>query len=361
MTAETEYILIILPVSEPVASVDALRHKFPQAKVVYHFAQAPASGAFDSDKIWTNVTILVTLFHVPSSIKDAPRLRLVHLASSGVNHLIGTAIYDNPSISITSSSGCASPQIAEWVMMTALITNWDYHYLHEKQQNRRWVRTSSGRDAHMVRNLVGQKLGIVGYGSIGRQVARNAKAMGMVVLAYTATPKSTPESRRDSGYIVPGTGDPSGEIPSAWYHGGDKASLHEFLAQDLDMLVLCVPSTKETTGLLGKTELEILCSSGRKPLLANVSRGTAIEQDALVEALRNGSLRGAALDVSDPEPLPSHDPLWDAHNVIIHPHISAGGMTDVYLARVFDALSQNISKLQGGERLLNQVNRKAGY
>jgi lactate dehydrogenase-like 2-hydroxyacid dehydrogenase len=92
-----------------------------------------------------------------------------------------------------------------------------------------------------VADRVGKRVGILGYGSIGRQVARVATAMGMDVIAYTASPRKTPESRRDGGWIVPGTGDPEGVLPSAWYSG--KEDLHEFLRQEIDLLVVGVPLT----------------------------------------------------------------------------------------------------------------------
>ena len=190
------------------------------------------------------MTILVTIFHLPASLSDAPKLKHVHLACTGTNHITATEVYKSPSVSVTTASGCASPQIAEWVMMTALTSNWDFAYLHSKQQEHRWLRTAgTGRDAHCVQGLVGQRMGILGYGSIGRQIGRLARAFGMEVFAYTATPRETAESRRDHGYVVPGTGDANGEIPSKWFSGTDTTSLHNFLDQELDMLVLCVPST----------------------------------------------------------------------------------------------------------------------
>lgn len=261
-----EVLLIILPSPEPVEAIASLKSKFPATQVIYRDAAPPSGGTVKIEQhvspgmerdivqmyrlltrqteLWRDVTMLVTIFHLPSTLEEAPNLRLVHLACAGVNHIMDTAVYKRPSITITTSSGCASPQIAEWVMMTALALSWDFPYLHEKQQQHRWLRTSgSGRDAHNIHNLVGQRMGILGYGSIGRQIARIAVAMGMEVLAYTATPKQTPEARMDHGYVVPGTGDVEGRFPSKWFSGTATSSLHEFLDQDLDVLVLCVPST----------------------------------------------------------------------------------------------------------------------
>lgn len=110
----------------------------------------------------------------------------------------------------------------------------------------------------MPRDLVGQRLGILGYGSIGRQAAHVTKAMGMDVLAYTATPKETPESRRDHGFVVPGTGDLEGDYPSAWFSGLDKKSLHHFLDQDLDVLLIAVPLTLAISTIGSQTAVDVL-------------------------------------------------------------------------------------------------------
>jgi phosphoglycerate dehydrogenase-like enzyme len=143
--------------------------------------------------------------------------------------------------------------------------------------------------------------------------------MGMEVFAYTATQKDTPEQRADHGYFVPGIGDPDGSIPAKWFSGLDKASLHKFLAQKLDVLVISVPLTPETHHFLSSAEFDIL--GQHPPLISNIARGPIIDQPALVKALHDGRVAHATLDVTDPEPLPADDPLWSAPNTIITPHI----------------------------------------
>jgi hypothetical protein len=110
------------------------------------------------------------------------------------------------------------------------------------------------------------------------EVARVAAAMGMTVLAYTASPRLTPESRRDNRYILPGTGDPDGTLPASWHHGSDKASLHAFLSLDLDHIVISLPLTPQTTKLLGAEEFSVLSSHctrpGSKPHLTNILQTT---------------------------------------------------------------------------------------
>jgi len=183
----------------------------------------------------------------------------------------------------------------------------------------------------------------------------------MDVVAYTASPRKTPESRKDRGYIVPNTGDPDGSIPSAWYSGLDKESLHKFLKQDIDVLLVAVPLTAETLHFLGAEEFEIL---GKKnALIINIARGSIIKQDDLITALKKkpeeGGLRGAALDVTDPEPLNEDSELWDMDNVVITPHISGQGTA--YVDRSFAILERNLTNLENGRPYINEVNRKRGY
>ena len=156
---------------------------------------------------------------------------------------------------------------------------------------------------------------------------------------------------------MPGTGDPDGSIPVAWYSGTTKADLHTFLAQDLDVLVMSLPLTPATTHLLGAAEFAILAR--RRAFVINISRGKILDQDALIDALNDEKLRGAALDVTDPEPLPKDAPLWDAKNVIITPHIS--GLSNKYGERAFDVLFTNLKRRERGEKMFNLVDRKRGY
>lgn len=185
----------------------------------------------------------------------------------------------------------------------------------------------------------------------------------MTVHAYTASPRPTPASRRDTHYVVPGTGDADGTIPVSWHHGADKASIHSFLSLGLDHLVICLPLTPQTTHLIGAAEFALLAKNSHhpfcKPYVTNIARGKVLDQEALVAALENGSLSGAAVDVTDPEPLPGDHPLWDAPNLRISPHASALGRE--YFPRSLDILRLNLDRLRNGEKMVNQFNRGRGY
>jgi len=179
--------------------------------------------------------------------------------------------------------------------------------------------------------------------------------LGAEVVAYTAGPRNTAEERRDHGYIVPRTGDPDGTFPVAWFSGTTKESLHTFLRAGLDSLVISLPLTPATTHLFSTAEFEIL----RGAFIVNISRGKIIDQPALVAALNQGILRGAALDVADPEPLPADDPLWTAKNAIITPHIS--GLGREYADRAYDVFITNWARKERGKKMVNLVDRKKGY
>ncbi|KAL3427753.1 d-isomer specific 2-hydroxyacid dehydrogenase [Phlyctema vagabunda] len=357
-----EHILLIVPLPEPEDIIQSIKNKHPNVRITYR-QQTFEHGKVNNkvaipDDIFHDVTILVTLFTLPPDLNLAPKLKLVHVISAGVDRLQGTPLWKDTDITITNSSGVHGPQIAEWVIMQILTNAHKEKILLEWQRKHIW-----GKHAALegVTDGVGQRLGVLGYGAIGRQTARIAKAMGYDVIAFTATPKKTPESKRDTGYIVPGTGDVNGEVPSAWYSGLDKESLRDFLAQDIDILLVSVPLTPQTRHFLAAEEFEIL---GRKnAFVANISRGLVLQQDELIRALKKpkdeGGLRGAALDVTDPEPLNEESELWDLENVAITPHVSGLGTT--YAERSFQILEQNLTRLEKGERLLNVVDRKKGY
>ncbi|KAL2682772.1 hypothetical protein Neosp_007227 [[Neocosmospora] mangrovei] len=208
---------------------------------------------------------------------------------------------------------------------------------------------------HKATDSAGSRMGILGYGCIGRQCARIASAMGMEVYAFTRTERPTPESRKDSSYCVPGTGDPDGLIPAKWFHGSSRADIDDFLDQKLDILVVCLPLTQETSGIISSSQFKIL--SKNKTFLSNVGRGKHVDTEALIEALQTGQIRGAALDVTDPEPLPSDHSLWKAPNVFITPHNS--WHSTMYWPRVLEILGTNLERLDTGKPLVNAVKKSS--
>ena len=348
--------------------IERIQSTYPDLKITYKQVQWGSKNEPLAPEIYKDATILCTLFDFPSDPAiHAPHLQLVHVTSAGTDHMEELPIYKKSSVPITTASGIHGPIISEWVIMTTLVASHRYPILHELQKNKDWNISLSNRGKFSgVADCVGKRLGILGYGSIGRQVARVAQVMGMDVVVYTANPRDTPDKRRDHGYYVPGTGDPEGEVPSAWYSGEDRVSLHHFLAQNLDQLLISVPLTAKTRAMLGKVEFDILAK--RNAFLTNIARGEIVVQSDLIQALKDydvdnpspgKGLRGAALDVATPEPLPAEDPLWDAPNCIITPHLS--GLNAEYAERALTVLEINLERLSKGERLLNEVSREKGY
>ncbi|KAF3033603.1 hypothetical protein E8E11_002981 [Didymella keratinophila] len=358
---EKELVLAVLPwpKEQCQAGIDALRKEFDHLEVQHYYSHFE-NGKITVDDIPKDLpakaSYIATLFWLPKDADEIPKTKLIQFFSAGTNHVAKHPIYTDSKIPLCSANGVHGPQIAEWVVMMDLVHSHNYTKLYDLQKERTW----NQREGMNVSDRVGKRVGILGYGSIGRQVARVAKALGQDVIAYTASPRKTPESKKDDGYIVPNTGDPNGSIPSAWYSGTSKEDLHNFLKQEIDLLVVGVPLTKYTTHLLSTDEFELLHKSNpRGTYIANIARGQIIDQKALITALEKKQIRGAALDVTDPEPLPKDDPLWDAPNVLITPHVS--GSSDAYAERAFQVLAENIRRERNGGKLVNEVNRDRGY
>jgi phosphoglycerate dehydrogenase-like enzyme len=191
-------------------------------------------------------------------------------------------------------------------------------------------------------------MGIVGYGSIGRQIARLASAMGMTILAC----KRRPEKKSDDSYLLPGTGDPEGKLPKAWF--GEKQITEMFRQSDFAMITL--PHVETTERLIGKEQLAAL---PRHAYLANVGRGAVIDEPALVDALSSGAIAGAALDVFAEEPLPSNSPLWTMPHVLIMPHIAS--WTTMQATRAAGVLIDNIKRDLANRPLVNLIDKKLMY
>jgi phosphoglycerate dehydrogenase-like enzyme len=205
----------------------------------------------------------------------------------------------------------------------------------------RW-RTFLGTELH------GKTLGIIGYGSIGREAARIARqGLGMRILALTRG-----GNKADPGYVEPGIGDPAGELPAAWF---TPAQLHELLRAS-DFVLVAAPLTEETRKMIGEPELRAMKPTG---CIINIARGEVIDEDALVRALKENWIAGAGLDVFAHEPLSTESELWKLENALIAPHISSA--TPQYDDRAVSLFSENLQRFLRQEPLLNLVNRNLRY
>jgi phosphoglycerate dehydrogenase-like enzyme len=298
-------------------------------------------------EIWAKATVHLTLYLFPQRREQVPRLKWVHLYSGGINQAIDAPLLHDKEIIWTRNGGVHAPQIAEWVIGMLLA------YYRQIPTILKWQESGTWRAQDYVSrgDLLGKSMGILGYGAIGRHTARIAAACGMRIIVYTLHEKSTPEQRKSDTFTPKHTGDPKGEIPEEW-HSGD---LDQFLSRNIDVLVISLPSTDKTRQSIGKEQFAKLKGS----YVVNIARGDIVKTDDLVEALNDGTLLGAALDVTDPEPLPNDHTLWSARNTIVAPHVS--GVSDEYMPRTVEILDENLNRLHAGKELINLILRLDGY
>jgi len=291
-----------------------------------------------------DVEILYT-FHLPhNALESAPGLRWVQLHSAGVNHILDHPIMEHE-IDITTVSGIHATPIAEYVFASLLAFRWRVPMWTQCQREARWP--SNRWDLYARPELRESTLGILGYGSIGREVGRMGRAFGMRVLAL----------RRSSGHAKEGfrleeTGDEAGAVPAQFFPP-DK--LHEMLSE-CDFVVIALPLTPKTERFVGEAELHAMKPSA---YLVNIARGPIVDEQALIKALDEGWIAGAGLDVFEREPLPDDSPLWTMENALISPHVA--GFTPRYDERAAAVFGENLGRYLSGKPLLNLVDKTRGY
>jgi phosphoglycerate dehydrogenase-like enzyme len=191
---------------------------------------------------------------------------------------------------------------------------------------------------------------VLGYGSIGREVARLGDALGMRVLAV----KSNPAQWRDEGFRPSGIGDAEGSLPERIV--GLEALID--VLKEADAVVIALPLTGRTRGLLGRRELGAMKAHA---WIVNVGRGPMIDETALIDALTAGRLGGAYLDVFDDEPLPADHPYWDTPNLFVSPHIAGVNSYERYWQDMGVLLEQNVHRFVAGEPLINAIDPTRSY
>jgi phosphoglycerate dehydrogenase-like enzyme len=298
-----------------------------------------------SNEIWGRTEVLYTDRVLPSP-EQAPALRWVQFHFAGIDFAVENPLLHKPNLMATTLSGAASPQMAEYALTMLLALGHRLPELAAFQSRSEWARDRWERFRPL--ELRSSTVGIVGYGSVGREIARLLRAFGATVLA-TKRDVMHPE---DSGYTIPGLGDPSGDLFHRLYpHQAVRSMMKE-----CDFVVVVTPLTPETRGLIGAAELAVMKPSA---FLISMARGGVVDQAALVTALQEKRLAGAAMDVFSEEPLPQNSPLWKMPNVIISPHI--GGLSSLYNHRAVDLFVENLKRYLTGAPLLNRFDSQKGY
>ena len=289
--------------------------------VVPDDGQASAPLMSDVDALYGHLTA--------EEFANAPRLRWVQSASAGVEWMWMVPGLADSDVIVTNMRGAHAATIAEHTFAMLLTNTRGLRAFEQKQQAHEW-----SRDPAPLRGIKGLTMGIIGFGNIGRAIARRATGFEMRVLAVDAEP------------VPPGEG-----VEEVW-----PLSRLNDLCREADVLTISAPITPGSRGMIGREQIRLL---KRGSQLLVMSRGNIIDEAALVDALEEGHLAGAGLDVTGTEPLPVGDPLWTAPNLVITPHTSASSTLTYEIA--WSILSENLARFQRGETLTNLVDKRRGW
>jgi len=278
----------------------------------------------------TEAEILYTHHVAADRIASASNLKWVQTLGAGVEWLLTPEVRRREELIVTNTSGIHAQPIAEHVLGFVLMFAHQLHRAVRQQVGHVWNSNALRND---VTSVAGATLGVVGLGAIGRRIAQMASALGMRVIAIKRSPSSAPGVDRVFG---PG-------------------QLAPFL-KEAEYVVNTLPLTPQTRGMFGASEFAAMRSDA---IFINIGRGGTVQTEALVDALKSDRIAGAALDVTDPEPLPPEHPLWSLENVILTPHYS--GAHPGYVQRASAIFLENLVSYLSGKPLTNVVDKQAGY
>jgi glyoxylate/hydroxypyruvate reductase A len=272
--------------------------------------------------------------YIPPGYQDIdkwfPKLKWNQSTSAGIGWGAKNYNWTDTNVIFTTASGIHETPLAEFCIMSMLMFIKDYFWMEEEKSRKHWARTCSTE-------LRGKTLGIIGLGKVGKEIARIAKCMGMHVIA----------TKRHTEGVTPHSVGVDEIYP--WNN-------LDILLSEPDFLTIICPETEETRGLIGKNEI---AKMKKGSVLINIARGTIVDEDALIEALKSGHLGGAALDVFRTEPLPPDNPLWGMPRVIISPH--SASTADTENTKQTDLLIYNLKRYMKSETLKNVLDKNLLY
>ncbi len=320
----------------PQSFLDRLRRKFPDIEFIYR-------PNYDNIESYiTDADIIVAASLRLEQFRIARKLRWIYSTAAAVHQLLFPELV-NSDVILTNASEvhghCVAQHVMALIFVAARRIDVDVRY----QQKRYWGQEDLWQQRPRPREVDGATLGLVGVGAIGRDVARMASAVGMRVVAVREHPQ------RGIDWLPAD----STELSRHAVYGSDQL---DRMLREADFVVLAAPTTGQTQRFMNADRLKQM-----KPdaWLINVGRGALVDEVALIEALKNKTIGGAALDVFETEPLPGDSPLWGLENVIITPHVA--GMTDRIWDRQFEFFSENLRRFLTGKPLLGVVDKRKGY
>lgn len=266
-----------------------------------------------------------------TALKDMTQLKWFCASFAGVDRYVDEALYPHEGVLLSNSAGAYGVTIAEHIMMVTLML------LRQMMPTMKAVGERVWLPPLPVRSICGANITVLGTGDIGTSFARRVKAMG----AKTVVGVSRSGRRVDDAY-------------DAMY---TTAQLDQVLPET-EILAMALPGTAETEGILSRSRIALL---PKEAVVVNVGRGTAIDQDALMEALNAGRLAGAALDVVRPEPLPPEHPLWNTKNLLLTPHLSGFMSLGITRDTAVALFCEDFENYIAGRPLKRLVDRRKGY
>src|ERR671921_2146426 len=269
--------------------------------------------------------------HVGDLVRVSPQLRWVQGSMAGAGEEAQRANLGDTEVVVTTASGIYSGPLAEFVLMAMLQHAKELDNLRNDKAGKIWRQGAVG-------SLENKTLCVVGMGSIGRSIAGRARPFGMRVVGVKRTVRDGDEAWDSADELYP------------------TAELHSALG-GADYVAVTLPGTPETRRLI---DAEAIAAIKQGAYFANVGRGTVVDEEALVEALRGGHLSGAALDVFEEEPLPEESPLWELENVILSPHSTdtVPRLANELQSKLF---CENLRRYLDGEPLVNELNKELLY
>jgi len=340
----TEKILEVLStISLPEKQIKKIREIDPSIRLSAYSGKEAESIPQEQ---WEKTEVLLTSGRNLPKVEFVPNLYWVQSSLAGVESLVKSELAHKPGLTITSASGTMVEMMGEYTLMAMLMLAHKIPEAVQLQRKKEWGNNMNKSLQPL--DLRGRTVGIVGYGSIGREIARVLQPFGMKILAA----KKNLMSLEDEGYTPEGLGDPEGKLFTRLY----PIEALKGMLGECDHVVIALPHTPETHHLFNK---EIFDAMKPGAFLVNVARGGVIKDEDLVAALKSGKVAGAVLDVFEPEPLPADSAYWGLPNVIITPHIS--GVSADLLDRVIELFATNLKRYLSGQPLLNRVNLDKGY
>lgn len=334
-------ILVLFTIAFPNELLERIKALSPRLKLVVDPARSEEEF---SEELLAEVEVLYTASVLPEP-EDAPNLKWVQIHFAGIDHFADHPLLQSE-VQVTTLSGVAASGMTEFAVMLMLSLGRRLPLMMEDKAAKHWAEDRFDRFKPI--EIRGSTVGIVGYGSIGRQIARICRSFGAEVLAT----KRDLKTLQDPGFQFEDMGDPDSSLVRRVYPPQALASM----AAECDFLVITIPLTSETRGTVDE---KIFAKMKPSSFLIDLSRGGIVDHGALVDALRDKRIAGAALDVYPVEPLPESSPLWEMGNVILSPHIA--GSSARYNELAIELFVENMQRYLAEQPLLNRFIPERGY